>query len=199
MLYSICQQIGKPSTGHRTEKGQFSSQFQTRAMLKIVQTTGQLHSLPMLVRLCSKSFKLHFSSAWIENFQMYKLDLEKAQEPEIKLPISVGSYVKQRKSRKGSTSVSLGASLVAQTVKRLSAMQETRVWSLGWEGPLEKEMTAHSSIVPGKSNGRRSLVGYGPWVHKESDMTERLHHHFLFHWLCLSLWLCGSQWTVENS
>ena len=38
------------------------------------------------------------------------------------------------------------ASLVAQTVKCLSAMQETRVWSLGWEGSLGKEMAAHSSI-----------------------------------------------------
>ena len=39
------------------------------------------------------------------------------------------------------------ASLVAQTVKRLSAMQETRVRSLGWEDPLEKEMPAHSNIL----------------------------------------------------
>ena len=37
--------------------------------------------------------------------------------------------------------------LVAQTVKRLSAMQETWVRSLGWEDPLEKEMSAHSSIL----------------------------------------------------
>ena len=43
-----------------------------------------------------------------------------------------------------------GASLVAQTVKRLSAMQETRVRSLGWENPLEKEMAAHSSILAWK-------------------------------------------------
>ena len=42
------------------------------------------------------------------------------------------------------------ASLVAQTVKRLSAMQETQVRSLGWEDPLEKEMTAHSSILAWK-------------------------------------------------
>ena len=33
----------------------------------------------MLVRLCSKSFKLGFSSTWTENFQMYKLDLENAE------------------------------------------------------------------------------------------------------------------------
>ena len=37
----------------------------------------------MLVRLCSKSFKLGFSSTWTENFQIYKLGLEKAEEPEI--------------------------------------------------------------------------------------------------------------------
>ena len=43
------------------------------------------------------------------------------------------------------------ASLVAQTVKRLSAMQETRVLSLGWEDPLEKEMAAHSSILAWKN------------------------------------------------
>ena len=37
--------------------------------------------------------------------------------------------------------------LVAQKVKSLLAMQETQVWSLGWEEPLEKEMETHSSIL----------------------------------------------------
>ena len=40
--------------------------------------------------------------------------------------------------------------LIVQTVKNLSAMQETRVRSLGWEDPLEKEMAAHSSILAWK-------------------------------------------------
>ena len=39
---------------------------------------------------------------------------------------------------------------MAQTVKCLSAMQETQVRSLGWEDPLEKEMAAHSSILAWK-------------------------------------------------
>ena len=43
--------------------------------------------------------------------------------------------------------ISLESSLVTQTVKSLSAMQETRVQSLGWEDPLEKEMAAHSRIL----------------------------------------------------
>ena len=42
------------------------------------------------------------------------------------------------------------ASLVAQMVKRLSTMRETRVWSLGWKDPLEKEMATHSSNVAWK-------------------------------------------------
>ena len=42
------------------------------------------------------------------------------------------------------------ASLVAQTVKRLPAMQETWVQFLGWEDPLEKEMAIHSSTLAWK-------------------------------------------------
>ena len=42
---------------------------------------------------------------------------------------------------------SIWASLVAQMVKNLSAMQEPWVWSLGWKDPLEKEMATHSNIL----------------------------------------------------
>ena len=44
----------------------------------------------------------------------------------------------------------IGASLVAQLVKKLPAMQETRVLSLGQEDPLEKEMATHSSVLTWK-------------------------------------------------
>ena len=53
-------------------------------------------------------------------------------------------------------------------------MQEMRVWSLGWENPLEKEMATHSSFVAWKSHGWKSLVGYSPWGCKESDSTDWL-------------------------
>ena len=39
------------------------------------------------------------------------------------------------------------ASLMAQRINHLPAMQETQVQSLGWEDPLEKEMAAHSSVL----------------------------------------------------
>ena len=48
-----------------------------------------------------------FNSMWTVNFQMFSLDLEKAKEPQIKLPTSIGSPKKQESSRKTSTSVLL--------------------------------------------------------------------------------------------
>ena len=61
-------------------------------------------------------------------------------------------------------------------------MQETRgtwVRSLGWEEPLEKEMAATAVFLPGKLCGQRSLAGYSPCTHKESDTTEQMSTHAL--------------------
>ena len=59
-------------------------------MPKSVQATTQLHSFHMLAKQCLKFLKQVFSSMWTENFQMLKLDSQKAEEPEIKLPTSSG-------------------------------------------------------------------------------------------------------------
>ena len=63
-------------------------------------------------------------------------------------------------------------SLVARMVRSLPEMWETRVQSLGQEDPLEREMATHSSILCGKSQGRRTLAGYSSGGGKESDMTN---------------------------
>ena len=62
----------------------------------------------------------------------------------------------------------LKASLVAQRLKRLPAMQETWVRSLGQEDPLEKEMATTPVFLPGESHGQRSLAGYSPRGHKDT-------------------------------
>ena len=85
-------QFKKLSHGHRTGKVQFSFQSQRRAM-----PIAQLFVLYNCVHfICKQGYvqnlsKLGFSSTWTKNFQMYKLGLEKAEEPEIKLPKYVGS------------------------------------------------------------------------------------------------------------
>ena len=67
--------------------------------------------------------------------------------------------------------IPIGASLVAQLVKNLPAMQKTPVPSLGWEDPLEEGMATHSSILAWKipwteEPGRLQSMGS-----KESDTT----------------------------
>ena len=56
------------------------------------------------------------------------------------------------------------ASLVAQMVKNLPAVQETWVGSLGWEDPLEESMATTPVFLPGESHGQRSLTGYSAGV-----------------------------------
>ena len=86
----------------------------------------------------------------------------------------------------------LWASLVAQLVKNLPAMQETQIRSLGREDPLEKEMATHSSIVawripwteePGGLKSRRSQRIRNDWV------TNFTFHISLFFFLMCSLTL----------
>ena len=55
-----------------------------------------------------------------------------------------------------------GASLVAQRVKHLPAVQETGVRFLGQEDPLEKGMATTPVFLSGEFHGPRSLVGYTP-------------------------------------
>ena len=83
-----------------TGKGQFSFQSQRKAMPKNAQTIAQLHSSHTLVKWCSKFSKPGFNNTQTVNFQMFKLDLQKAEEPEFKLPTSSGSLKKHESSRK---------------------------------------------------------------------------------------------------
>ena len=111
MLWKCCTQyaskFGKLSSGHRTGKGQLSFQSQRKEMPRNVQTTAQLHSSHRLVKECSKFSKPGFSNTSTMKFQIFKLVLEKAEEPKIKLPTSTGSLKKQESSRKTSTSALL--------------------------------------------------------------------------------------------
>ena len=66
----------------------------------------------------------------------------------------------------------LQASLVAQMVKNLRAMQETEVGSLGREDPLEKGMATHSSILAWRIPWTEEPDGLQPKGSQELDMTE---------------------------
>ena len=70
-----------------------------------------------------------------------------------------------------SLTFSIGASLVVQSVKKLPAVQETQVQSLGQEDPLEKEVATHSRILAWKILWSEEPGGLQSMVSQELDTT----------------------------
>ena len=143
MLWKCCTQHASKfenlSSSHRTGKGQFSFQSQIKVMPKNVQTNARLHSSQTLAEWCSKFSKWGLNSTWTENFQMLKLDLEKAEEPEIKLPTCIGSSKKQESSRKTSLSALLTMPkpltvwITTNCEKFWKRWEYQTTWSASWE------------------------------------------------------------------
>ena len=107
VLHSVCEQIWKTQQWPLDWKIPVFIPVPKKGSVKDYSNTAQLHSSHTLAKLCWKFSQWDFSSTWTKNFQMFKLDLEKAEEPEIKLPTSVGSLKKQESSRKTPTSALL--------------------------------------------------------------------------------------------
>ena len=70
------------------------------------------------------------------------------------------------------------SSLVAQIVKNLPAMRTPGFCPWVGKIPQRRAWQPTPVLLPGKSHGRRSLIGCSPWGHEELDMTEQLHFHF---------------------
>ena len=102
MLWKCCTQyaskFGKLSSGHRTGKGQFSFQSQRKGNAKECSNYPTIAVISHASKVTLN--KPGFNSMWTMNFQMFRLDLEKPEEPEIKLPTSIGSQKNQENSRK---------------------------------------------------------------------------------------------------
>ena len=92
-------------------------------MAKNAQISAQLHASHMLEKWCSKFSKPSFSSTWTMKFQMFKLDLENSEDPEIKLPTSVGSSKQQESSRKSHTAVLL-------TMPAFDCVDHNKLWKV---------------------------------------------------------------------
>ena len=95
------------------------------------------------------------------------------------------------------------AFLMAQMVKNLPAMLDTRVWSLDWEDPLVKGMATHSSILAWRIPWAEEPGGLQS-MGSQSDMTERLIHTQLYLrstcvcWSLSHVQLCAIPWTVAR-
>ena len=128
------------------EKVSFHSNPKERQCQRMLKTITQLHSSHTLAKQCSKFSKPGFNSMWIVNFQMFKLDLERAEEPETKLPTSVGLSKKQESSRK------LSISAIFTMTKLLTVWITTNCGKFSRDGhtrspdlPLEKSVCRSGS------------------------------------------------------
>ena len=104
--YTKASKLGKLSSGHRTGK----KNFIPIPKKGNVKECSNYHTIALISydnNIILKIFQVGFSSTLTKNVQMYKLGLEEAEEPEIKLPTFAGSWRKQGNSRKISTSASL--------------------------------------------------------------------------------------------
>ena len=140
MLWKCCTQyaskFGKLSQGHRTGKGQFSSQSQRKTMPKNVQTTTLIAFISHASKVMLKILQARLQQ-YMNNFQMFKLDLEKAEEPEIKLSTSSGSLKKQESSRKTSALLTMPKPLTVWITtnygKFLKKWEYQTTWPASWE------------------------------------------------------------------
>ena len=144
MLWKCCTQyaskFGKLSSAHRTWKMSVLIPIPKKDNAK---ECSNYRTIAHMQAKCSKFSKSGFNSTWIENFQMVKLDLEKAEKPEIKLPTSAGSQKKQESARKTSTSVSLTMPKPLTVWITINCGKFLKRWPL--DLPLEKSVCRSGS------------------------------------------------------
>ena len=90
VLHSICQQIWKTQHWPQDWKRSVFILIPKKGNAKECSNYHRITLTSHPSKECSKFSKSGFSSTWTVNFQIFKLDLEKAEEPETKLPTSVG-------------------------------------------------------------------------------------------------------------
>ena len=109
---------------------------------------------------------------WTENFQVYKLNLEQPEEPEIKLPTSVGSQKKEGDARKASTSISLTVLkllIVWITIncgKFLKRWEYHSTLSASWETSMQVKK---QQLEPDTEQNTSSNMG--------KEYTKAVYHH----------------------
>ena len=107
VIHSICQQIWKTQQWPQDWKRSVFIPIPKKGNAKECSNYHTIALISHTSKVMLKILQARFNCKWTMNFQMFKLDLEKAEEPEIKLPTSAGSWKKQKSSRRTCTSALL--------------------------------------------------------------------------------------------
>ena len=107
VLHSICQQIWKNQLWPQDRKKSVFIPIPKKGNAKECLNYHTIELISHTSKVILKILQSRLHSMWTENFQMSRMDLEKAEEPEIKLPTCIGLCKKQKSSRKTSISALL--------------------------------------------------------------------------------------------
>ena len=119
---------------------------------------------------CSKSSKLGFNSLWTENFQMFKMDLEKKEEPEITLPTSVGS----KKKKKAREFQNIYFCFIDYT-KAFDCVDHNKLWRLLQEMGITDHLTCLlRNLYAGQEATVRTGRGTNNWFQAEKRVCQRM-------------------------
>ena len=173
MLWKCCTQYasksGKLSRGHRTGKGQFTFQSQRKAMPKNVQTTLQLPSFHTLAKLCSKSFKLGFSSMWTEKLLDVQAGLRKGRGTRDQIANIRWIIEKARDFQKNICFIDY--------TKAFDCVDHSKLWKILKEMGIPDQLTCLlrnlSSVWGSRSNGSNRTWNSRLVPNWETSMTEQ--------------------------
>ena len=147
VLHSICQQIWKTQQWPQDWKRSVCIPIPKKGNAKECSNNCTIALISHTIKVMLKCSKPGFNSTWNVNFQMFKLDLEKVEESEIKLPTSARSSKKQESSRK----ISISISELLQSLWQCGP-QQTGKFFKRWEYP--------SDLPPEKSVCRSRINTY---------------------------------------
>ena len=174
VLHWICQQIWKTQQWTQDWKRSVFIPIPKKGNAKECSNYHKIALSSHASEICSKFSKSGFSNTWTMNFQMFKMVLEKAEEPEIKLPTSTGSPKKQESSRKTSISALL-------TMPKPLTVQITINWKILKEvGILEHLTCLLRNLYAGQEATVRTGHRNNTLVPNHERSTSRLYIVTLF-------------------
>ena len=157
VLHSVCQQIWKTHQWPQDQKKSVFIPIPKKGNAKECSSycTSTLISHTRKVML--KILQTRLQQCMNLNFQMFKLDLEKAEEPEIKLPTSTGALKKQESSRKTSTSALL-------TMPKPLTVDHNKLWKILKEMEVPDHLTCLlRNLYAGQEASVRTRHGTADW------------------------------------
>ena len=179
VLHSICQQIWKTQQQPQDWKRSVFIPIPMKGNAKECSNYCTTALISHASKVILKILQVGLNNTWTENFQIFNLVLERAEEPEIKLPTSVGSGKKQENYRK--------------TLASLTMLKLLTVWITKFCKPgFSNTWTVNFQMFKfRKDRGTRDQLPTSAGSSKSKRVPKK--HLFLLYWLCQSLWLCGSQ------